>query len=206
MKLALVSLLASTLVSSQISPPTTGDKPPPGSVTIGPIIYGGTGCPQGTVSENMNSDGTAITLLFDSYIASIGPNVPVTENRKNCQINVQLNVPQGWQYSIATIDYRGFLQLDPGVVAQQSALYYFQGSVDQDRCTTTFTNANNGDYTIRDKFGLATTVWSGCNAKANININSQIRLTAPAGKSGFITTDSIDSKVTHVYGVQWEKC
>ncbi|KAJ3226389.1 hypothetical protein HK099_004967 [Clydaea vesicula] len=207
MKFATAATLLTTALAVAVPDvPVTGDKPPIGSVTIGKISYGGTGCPAGTVSENLNSDSTAITLLFDSYIASAGPNVPITENRKNCQINVQLNVPQGWRYSLATIDYRGFVQVDKGVTAQQKASYYFQGFTETASKITNFDYRNNGDYTLRDTFGLTTLVWSQCNAKANVNINSQIRLTAPAGKKGLITTDSVDAKVTQIYGIQWKKC
>ncbi|KAJ3221535.1 hypothetical protein HK099_003415 [Clydaea vesicula] len=205
MKFAVVaSLLSALTVAADV--PVSGDAPPPGSVTIGKVIYGGSGCPQGTVSQNFNSDNTAFTLLFDSYYASIGQGVPITEARKNCQFNAELKVPQGWQFSLLTIDYRGFLALDSGVTAQQSSNYYFQGSINQARKTSTFTEVNNGDYTIRDTFGLVSTVWSDCNASANLNVNSQVRLSGPSGKNGLITADSTDFKVTHKYGIQWKKC
>ncbi|KAJ3214048.1 hypothetical protein HK099_007060 [Clydaea vesicula] len=188
--------------------PTGIPQPPtlPVNVTLGTVTYGGTGCPKGSVSQNLNSDSTAMTLLFDKYVASIGPGIAITENRKNCQLNFQVNVPQGWQYSIATVDYRGFLQLDQGVTAQQQANYYFQGSLEQDKQSTTFTHLHNGDYTLRDQFGITSTIWSDCNAKANLNINSQIRLFAPPGKNGVITTDSVDTKVKQIYGLKWKKC
>ncbi|KAJ3397785.1 hypothetical protein HDU92_002457 [Lobulomyces angularis] len=205
MKTAL-ALTALTALTSAASVPVTGDLPPKGSITVNTISYAGSGCPAGTVSENLNSDATAFTLLFDSYVASKGPSVPITENRKNCQLNINLNIPQGWQYSVGTVDYRGFMQLDAGVTAQQQALYYFQGELVQQRITTTFSDKNNGDYTIRDAFPLETTIWSSCTAKANVNINTQIRLSGPNDKQGLITIDSVDAKVTQIYGLQWKKC
>ncbi|KAJ3210343.1 hypothetical protein HK099_008269 [Clydaea vesicula] len=202
MRFATAALLSTALAVV----PVFGDKPPVGSVTIDKIIYGGSGCPGGTVSENFNYDATAITLLFDSYIASAGDGIPITENRKNCQLNVKLNVPQGWSYTLATIDYRFFVQLDRGVTAQQKADYYFQGFTESASKITNFSNYNNGDYAYRDEFGLGNLIWSECNAKANMNINTQILLTAPTGKKGIITTDSYDFAVTHIYGIQWRKC
>ncbi|KAJ3198940.1 hypothetical protein HK099_003394, partial [Clydaea vesicula] len=97
------------------------------------------------------------------------------------------------------------MQLDDGVTAQQQALYYFQGELVQQRLTTTFTSKNNGDYTVRDAFPLETTVWSSCKSKANLNINSQIRVAGPNNKQGLITIDSVDAKVTQIYSLQWKK-
>jgi Domain of unknown function (DUF4360) len=45
---------------------------PPGQVTINGITYGGTGCPQGTVSQFISDDKQTFTLIFDSYVAEIG--------------------------------------------------------------------------------------------------------------------------------------
>jgi len=46
-------------------------------------------------------------MLFDSFVASVGAGIPITESRKNCQINVKMHVPNGWQFSVMTVDYRG---------------------------------------------------------------------------------------------------
>lgn len=67
------------------------------------------------------------TLIFDQYVASIGPGVPVTQNRKNCQLNINMQYPGGFQYSVLSTQYRGYVGLDPGVNALQSATFYFSG-------------------------------------------------------------------------------
>lgn len=67
------------------------------------------------------------TLIFDQFVASIGPGVAVTENRKNCQLNVDLQYPGGFQYSILSTTYRGYVDVDKGVTARQQATYYFSG-------------------------------------------------------------------------------
>lgn len=67
------------------------------------------------------------TLIFDKYVAQIGPGIATTESRKFCQVNLQLHYPQGFQYSILKTIYRGFAQLDAGVTGAQEATYYFSG-------------------------------------------------------------------------------
>jgi hypothetical protein len=105
-------------------------------VTIRGVTYGGTGCPQGTVSNQISSDRTIMTLIFDAYIASFGPDVKATENRKNCQINVDIQYPGGFQYSILSADYRGYAAIQKGVTGTLKSTYYFSGSQDQVRTVT----------------------------------------------------------------------
>lgn len=91
------------------------------------------GCPQGTVGVAIAQDATTMTLIFDSYVASIGSTVAVTENRKNCQLNIDLLYPPGFQYSIFSADYRGYAALDKGVSGTIKSTYYFSGDTKQVR-------------------------------------------------------------------------
>ena len=72
-----------------------------------------------------------MTLIFDSYIASIGPSVAVTESRKNCQLNVDIQYPGGFQYSVLSADYRGYAAIQKGVTGTLKSTYYFSGQTDQ---------------------------------------------------------------------------
>ena len=72
-----------------------------------------------------------MTLIFDSYIASIGPGIPITEQRKNCQLNVDIRYPGGFQYSVLSADNRGYAALDKGVSGTLKSTYYFSGQTAQ---------------------------------------------------------------------------
>lgn len=72
-----------------------------------------------------------MTLIYDAYVASIGPGVAVTEKRKNCQLNVDLYYPGGFQFSIFSADYRGYAALDKSVTGTQRSTYYFSGQTNQ---------------------------------------------------------------------------
>jgi hypothetical protein len=170
-----------------------------------------------------------MTLVFDSYVASLGPNVAVTENRKNCQLVVDIQYPGGFQYSILGADYRGYASIDKGVTGTLKSTYYFSGQQAQVSCapfyrkprlanprqTSTeqsFVGPINGDYLKSDKADSTSTVMSPCGASGILNINSQVRLTtsgsntSPNKPSGLLTTDSTDLKFTQVVSVQWQKC
>jgi len=181
--------------------------PDPSEVYINSISYGGTGCPQGSVGSFISADRQTFTLIFDSYVASIGPGVAVTDNRLNCQLNIDLEYPPGFQYSVLGTTFRGYAGLDKGVTGVQSALYYFSGSATQVSTSTTFNGPTDGDYEISDTIPFTSTIFSPCGAALPLNINSQVRLTSTVTTAtGILTDDSIDGKITFEVGVQWQKC
>jgi hypothetical protein len=135
----LVALLALGFVATAVGTPVVADRaaaavatssgPNPSSVSINSIVYGGTGCPQGSLGSYISSDRSTFTLIFDDYVASIGPGVAITESRKNCQLNVDLQYPSGFQYSVFSTVYRGYVGLDAGVQGYQGSTYYFSGGL-----------------------------------------------------------------------------
>jgi len=184
-----------------------GDAPPVGSVKIRGVSYGGTGCPQGTMSSQISADRSVVTLIFDSYIASIGPGISVTEQRKNCQLNVDLEYPGGFQYSILSADYRGYSSIQKGVTGTLKSTYYFSGQTAQTSTEYSFVGPVTGDYLKHDEADSTSIVWSPCGAAGMLNINSQVRLTSSnSSATGLLTTDSTDLKFTQVVYVQWQKC
>ena len=60
-------------------------------------------------------------------VASIGPGIAVTAERTNCQLNIDLEYPSGFQYSILNTEFRGYAGLDAGITGTQQATYYFSG-------------------------------------------------------------------------------
>lgn len=213
MKFLFLSILL--LISSALALPTptgSGSALPPGldlsQIYIAGITYGGSGCKQGTVGIKLSEDRKTFTLIFDEYIATIGPKIPIQDSRKNCQINVDMHYPGGFQYSVMNTDYRGFVELDEGVKGTQKATYYFTGDQKQTSLETNFHGPVSMDYLTHDEVDFTSVIWAPCGASRPLNINSQIRLDNSANKkgSGLLTTDAVDGKVTFVVGVQWQSC
>lgn len=180
---------------------------PDGNVYIRNIIYGGPGCPQGSVSQLVSPDKQSFTLLFDEYAAEIGPGIPRLKNRKSCQLAVDLSFPSGWSFSLATLDYRGFASLDSGVTGTQVASYYFQGQGYTGTFSTDIRGPYDDNYQVRDQIGLNAMVWSPCGATRALNIKTEVRLAARSSASkGVMTMDSVDGEVKQVYGLNWRRC
>jgi hypothetical protein len=165
------------------------------------------------VSSILSDDRTIMTLIFDEYVASIGPGVDITNNRKNCQLNINLRYPSGFQYSIFSADYRGYAYLEEGVTGTQKSTYYFSGQTDQvfippnsfplshfpphpltqpsqTSTTTNWAGPLDSDYLLHDEADSTSVVWSPCGANGALNINSQLRLTSTDPEaSGTVTND-----------------
>ncbi|KAL1914959.1 uncharacterized protein VTP21DRAFT_7664 [Calcarisporiella thermophila] len=186
------------------------DNPDPNKVYVRDIKYNGDGCPAKSVTEILSRDATVFTLIFNKYIAQYGPNIKPVENRKFCQLSIDLHVPQGWQYSVASAIYRGYARMDRGVHGAQSSTYYFSGSAPQYTVRSGFNGPYDKNYLIEDKIPFESTVWSSCNATRNVNINTNIRITADSSASktatGLLTTDTIDGKIQQIYHLRWRKC
>jgi len=185
-----------------------GPKFVPDTVTISNLKFGGSGCPDGSVSAMLSPDYQALTLIFDDYMAEVGPDVQNAKKRLFCQIGVQLDFPPGLTFSLVDLTYSGFASLDPGLTAQQKSTYYFQGQKQDDSYSfrTYLKGAWDGDYQRTDT--LETVSWAPCGAKRSLNIVTSVQLDNKYNKrgSGLITLDSIDGQVTEEYGIRWRKC
>ena len=127
--LGLAALAASA--PAPIPVPMPQDKPSGHDVEISAVTYGGTGCPDKTVQGILSDDRTTLSLSFDAYTVQSGPNIPATDRRKFCQLQLKLKYPTGFQFSIFGADYRGYASLEKGVTGTTQSTYYFSGQQNQ---------------------------------------------------------------------------
>ncbi len=185
---------------------TPRDGPSGHEVEIAGFTFGGSGCPAGTVGSILSDDLTTLTLIYDQFIAQAGPGLHPKDYRENCQVNVKLHFPQGWQFSVFKADYRGHATLPKGDTGTVKANYYFSGStqqvsfaflpfpitevrgyprliqlqltllVNQVARTQNFMGPVDQDYLKSDVFGVESTVWSPCGSEGMLNINSAVQI------------------------------
>jgi hypothetical protein len=200
-------LFAGFAAATPITAPLTSPVPSGHEVQIKSISFAGTGCPAGTVAGQLSSDLTTLTLLFSQYTAQAGTGIKPTEYRKNCQLNIKIQYPQGWQFSVFKADYRGYAYIPKGDTGTCKATYYFSGQTSQISSTMTITGPYDDNYIKTDQFGLQSTVWSPCGLEGMLNINSEVRISPlDATLSALMTVDSTDLKFEQIHYLQWQSC
>jgi len=176
-------------------------------VQITGIAFAGSGCPAGTVSGQLSSDLTTITLLYADFVAQSGKGISAASYRKNCQLNVKLKYPSGWQFSVFKADYRGYAQIPSGDTGTCKATYYFSGDSKQISSTMIIRGPFDDNYVKTDQFGVESTVWSPCGLEGLLNINSEVRLSPQdSNRAGLLTVDSTDLRFKQIHYLQWTKC
>ncbi|MGW6912972.1 DUF4360 domain-containing protein [Kitasatospora sp. NPDC054939] len=192
------------------APGTGWTTPPPDKIVIDVATVNGSGCPAGTAAVAISPDNTAFTVTYSEYVAQVGRGSKPTDARKNCQLNLNVHVPQGFTYAIASADYRGFAHLEKGATAVQRANYYFQGSPQTAAYNHRFTGPIDDSWQATDTVAVTALVWAPCGEIRNFNINTEIRVNAgtsdPATTTSFMTMDSTDGSVNTVYHLAWKHC
>ena len=177
-------------------------------VYIEGITYAGSGCKAGSVAVSNSKDFTVFTLRFDSYVTSIGPGTQFTDRRKNCNLNVKLHYPKGYQYTLYQADYTGTANLEKGVSATQESQYWFARETPRATLRAKWSGPFSDNYNFRDTLVHDAWVWSPCGASTTLNINTQLNLdnTGYPQASGYIAPNGIDPNVKTLYGISWRKC
>lgn len=209
---AIFMLLAQALTSPASAVGFLDDPVPPPSdeIVIDLVTVNGFGCPVGTTAVAVSPDNRAFTVTYSEYMAQVGVGARPTDFRKNCQLNVLVHVPSGFTYAIAQADYRGFASLAAGATAMQRAQYYFQGQSQTTFSTHNFRGAWEDNWQATDEVDIASLVYHPCGQMRNLNINTELRVSAgtsnPATTTSFIAMDSVDGAITTTYHFSWLHC
>lgn len=174
-------------------------------IYLGTPGYGGSGCPQGTVSAVLSPDAKSLSLLFDQYQVMAGGNTGFQLDRKACNVAIPVHVPQGLSISVIAVDYRGFNSLPQGASSQFNVEYFFAGSRGPS-FRKNFYGPQVSDYLISNKLQVGAIVWSTCGADVNLRTNSSMRVSSSSMAEAMATVDSQDINAAIVYKLQWRYC
>jgi Domain of unknown function (DUF4360) len=173
-------------------------------IRLGSPAYGGTGCPAGTASITLSPDQTALSILFDGYVAEAGGSRRV--DRKSCNISVPVQVPSGYSVAVFQVDYRGFNSIPRGAQSRLDAEYFWAGSRGP-RIARSWVGPINDSYTVSDGLIASTMVWTPCGASVNLRVNTSMMAQSNArAEQTLATVDSADISAGLIYHLQWRRC
>ena len=202
----MLASLAATAVPAAAAPaPPRDDK-----MIIDVVAANGSGCPWGTAQVTPSLDNTAFTVTYSQFTAQVGPDAKPTDFRKNCQLALNVHVPQGYTYAISGTDYRGFAHLEAGASGSETAFYYFQGEPQTTRIQHNFAGYADGVWQRTDAVGISSLSYLRCGEQRYLNVNTELRVSGGWSNTrrttSFLTMDSTDGRIDTVYHVAWKKC
>ncbi|TDD29269.1 DUF4360 domain-containing protein [Actinomadura sp. KC06] len=205
---ASAACLAALTLTAGVAPAASANAlSAPDKITIDVKTVNGSGCPAGTTAVAPSSDATSFTVTYSDYMAQAGGDSNPTDMRKNCQISMQIHIPQGFTYAIASADYRGFAHLAKGASGMERANYYFQGMSQTTPKTHTVNGPYSNNWQFTDRTDVAELVWKPCGEERNLNVNTELRVNKGSSKeTSFMSFDSTDGSVKTVYHISWKKC
>ncbi|MEV6244162.1 DUF4360 domain-containing protein [Lentzea sp. NPDC051838] len=209
MRKATAAAALAVLFTLSSAPAQAADAIPSERVTIDVVTVNGSGCKQGTAEVIVSPDNTSFWVIYSDYLAQAGKGAGATDFRKNCQLLLQVNVPQGFSYGIAEATYAGYGHLERGAIGHQSVNYYFQGQ----SATTTWKHSFNGpfddNWEITHRTEFSEIVWAPCGEKRGLNVNSSLRVdkgSSDANTNSFMTMDYQRGEVRTLHHFSWKRC
>ncbi len=169
---------------------TTVAAPNKNTVYFKDPAIAGSGCPAGSSEFVITPDGSTLSILFDNYIAEPG--------NKSCSIALPVHIPNGFQVSNMTADFRGFVKGR----AELRRSYFFAGNRTPTLKTQLY-KRHGDDYIVRDNLMPMTESWSRCGQDVNMRINSRIRT---KDRYSNISVDSLDLSNGVVFHLQYRRC
>ncbi|MEU4563258.1 DUF4360 domain-containing protein [Actinoplanes sp. NPDC023936] len=201
---------AAMLGALAVAAPAEAAPTPDEMMIIDVVNANGSGCPDESKAITVAKDNKAFTVTYAQYTAQVGPDATPLDFRKNCQLALDIRVPSGFTFAIATADYRGYANLQKGARAEQLASYYFQGYTQTTRSSHPLKGPMDGNWQRTDHVGIASMNWLKCGDRRFLNINTELRVNRGWSDSkkhtSFISMDSTDASINTVYRVQWKKC
>jgi hypothetical protein len=202
---ALLASLAATGAPAHAAP----FSGPSDDMVIDVAAANGSGCPWGSADVTVSPDNKAFTVTYSQFTAQTGPDAKPTDFRRNCQLALNVHVPQGYTFAIAGADYRGYARLERGASGSESANYYFQGEPQSTRIRHDFTGPADSDWQRTDTVGIQSLSFLRCGEDRYLNVNTELRVNrgwSNPKSTSFLTMDSTDGSIDTVYHVAWKKC
>ena len=202
-----LSYIAMTLLICLLASSMAFANPQSEEIQIQGITSAGTGCPSGTVATDFSPDRKAFSLIFDEFLAEVGPGIDKEQRKRHCRVKIDIQVPQGWTPIVHELDHRGFAQVPPGIVAQHKRVHKITESpLTRRRFRDRFSGPFSDDYKLSDSVSQKI-ISFGCGETKTWQIDVQVGFAkSSSDQEGLVTLDSLEGKLTQERGLSWKRC
>lgn len=150
-------------------------------------------CQGGTYSAVSVSDGGTLSILFDDFSITTGPGSDRGVYRRYCNIQVPLNLPEGYSLGVYKVDYRGFARLSSRQRSELSVDYALGHRSNGRRYHRRIEGGYEGDFVFTETIGAGLMKRMGCGSAAVLNVAAMLELqTSRQPEQAMVTLDSID--------------
>lgn len=202
---AVAVLTASVLTGPAAAAEPAAVAAPPEKITVDVLTVNGSGCPAGSASTRVSPDNTGFHISYSDFVARDGSGATPTAFRKNCQVALQIHIPQGFTYAVASAEYRGRAMLAGGATALQRSNYYFQGDSNDNFVDHPFSGPMYGSWRTTDRTEINELVYAPCGRTVILNVNTELRVNSP-GSPSWISLRSSDGDVDTLINFNWKHC
>ena len=99
------------------------------SGTIAQISANGSGCPSNAKIYNPSGDAEDLRIKFIDLKAELSKRLSARDSRRNCQITIDYDVEDDYQYALAGYKLKGSYDLDWQSRGEVQVSYYFKAQL-----------------------------------------------------------------------------
>jgi hypothetical protein len=178
-------------------------SPPPGKVRV--ATAAGSGCPAGTYAVVADRGNSSFTVTYDTFVAQAGAGAQPTDARRNCQLSLVVDAPEGYTFALASAPVHGEAHLAPGATGSVGIHAYFQGMSQTVTVVQRFSGPLTSAWDLAGDVAPADQVFRPCGERRNLNLN--VEVVARAGPSGPAPTSYLAVTAEPVLvNLTWRHC
>ena len=142
---------------------SNGFRPPQGTLTIEVETIIGSGCSADTAAVVVDPDNTFFRVVYSSYLAETGPEVPRNLARRNCQIALNPRYPLGeYTFAVDLVLHEGRVSLTRGAWTRFRASEYYAGASGAEPANRTIVGPLADRWIVVDEREEKWLVWRPC--------------------------------------------
>ncbi len=150
-------------------------------------------CEGGTYSAVISPDGSTLSILFDNFSAATAPGSAGGIERRSCNIQVPLQLPQGYSLGIYKVDYRGFAHLSSKQNSALSVDYALGPHSNSRKFQRKIQGAYDEEFVFTENIGAGLMKRIGCGDAAVLNVAAMLELqTSRQPGEAMVALDSMD--------------